>query len=378
MAEPTYIFKDDNVYTVVEGKVVAKVKESDFEGQPGGHQIADPQVMPEVPHELQDDLSDAIPCPACGAQTSPGDQFCPQCGQPIVPDQGGMGQEEQGVPGADLYGQEPPPHAQAIANTIMTPNGLKGKILGRIAGLWGDEVTVRFENGVIKRLPVSAVTFAHEASTEEPVGKVAGLDSRLAAAYQGDRDSLVARLSELEAIKKGASRWVGSASNDEAQELDRIVTQAEYERLEVEAALAHISAEDTEAFEPPAPIENMPMADQASHGGSSTWLDQVVSAMVVEAENTDYEKLMDEGPESFVAGLEDTQIGESGATREAAVRFIRSLTAGADESLREKYEKVWLARVEQQRKARLSTRKEEVQKEASVEAPDAPDESLFL
>src|SRR5438270_12718836 len=46
--------------------------------------------------------------------------------------------------------------SRKIATHVTTPNGAKGEILNRVAGVWGDEITVRFENGQIRRFETMA------------------------------------------------------------------------------------------------------------------------------------------------------------------------------------------------------------------------------
>lgn len=376
MGEPTYIFEDGKVYTMVDGRVVASVKEAEFDptaqGGPlqGGHQIPGEVQMPEAPADLQ-----GIPCPGCGQPTEPQDAFCPSCGTPLT--EGGGPELDQGMGG---LGAEQPMAGQAIAQTVTTPNGLKGRVLARVPSLWGEEVTVRFENGVIKKIPVDQrLTFAAAESAPEGETSAQRLEERLATNFQSDKMSLVARGRELEKIKNEAASSVGVASDAEAVELSKIATQANYEQREVEAALEAIAAGEVEAYEAPAPIENLPAVTQASTGSSdASWLDQVHNDMVTEANAVDYRKLMDEGPEQFVASLSPAQVADAAVTRVMASREIEAKVAGADETQREAYSRMWLARVENQRKAHLASHKEEVRKEAASDEPSHPDESLFL
>lgn len=383
MAEPTYIFRNGKVYAMVDGTIVASVKESEFsENAFGGLDFADDShpiqgevEMPPPPSGIAANLM----CPNCGHEGE--EEVCPQCGEmmseavdPNVPsfdDAAASGEfGPEGIPG------------HAIAKQIVTtPNGLKGRVLARVPSLWGEEVTVRFENGVIKKIPVDQkLTFSAADETPEGQTPVEALQERLAKSVLSDRDSLIERVKELEAVKKEAASRVSVSSDEDAAALDRISVQADYELREINDALAHIASEEVEAFEPPAPIEGLPTVEQASHGGThANWLDRTVQAMVAEANDTDYEKLMDEGPEAFVAGLDDGQLADAKTVRLMASREIRSHTAGADDGIREQYEKVWLARCEDVRKTRLASRKEEVRKQASSEEPvDAPDESLFM
>jgi hypothetical protein len=114
----------------------------------------------------------------------------------------------------------------------------------------------------------------------------------------------------------------------------------------------------------------------------STWLDHTMNEMIAEAEATDYERLMDEGPEAFVAGLDDAPIAHAATTRVMATTFIRERTAAAAPEIREQYENVWLSRVEQCRKAELGNRKQANHKKASTKEStvqsNLPDDVLFF
>lgn len=389
MAEPTYIFRDGNVYTLVEGKVVSSVKEADFQEPVVDSQhdpaAGDPVEMPPPPADIQGDLSGngGVPCPGCGNPADPSDKFCPECGSPLGGDThpgGELPPQGNSMP-AESYGTHPPVGAQPIAHTITTPNGLKGRVLGRTAGLWGDQVTVRLENGTIKQLHVAKGMEFTASEDSEPEGPVAPLRARLEEKTAGDRDSLVKRLRELLAIKRGAANQVDRSSDTEAEELNEIIVQAIHEAKEVEQAIQHLAELEGQAFEPVAPIESLPAVEQESLGGNSAnWLDRSAHEVATRAEATNFTKLMDEGPEVFVAGVDDDDaLEDSTTTREMASRWIRSHTVGTEEDVRDRYENVFLARVEDERQRRLATRKEEVQKEASSEEPyDGPDDALFL
>lgn len=382
MAEPTYIFRDGNVYTMEDEKIVASVKEADFEdpqGQ-GGHPVPGEVEMPEPPVDASQH------CPGCGREAGIGDKFCPNCGTPLSEGSGESGLDvlEPYPPGSQSTDGVLEPHAPGFASStkqsVTTPNGLKGRVLARVPALWGEEVTVRFENGVIKRIPVDAnLTFA-SVKEETPETPVKGLEERLAATTLTDKDSLVERAKELRKIKAEARKLVSDSPDSEAAILDRLCVEADYELREVTAALAHYSDIEGKGFEPPAPIDEIASVEQASIGSSKAdWLESAHQEMVTEASAEDFEKLMDEGPEAFVAGLNLDQLADAGTARVMAAREIRSHTAGAHEDTRVDYERVWLARVEEKRREVLASRKEEVRKEASSqEETPPPDESLFI
>jgi hypothetical protein len=103
--------------------------------------------------------------------------------------------------------------------------------------------------------------------------------------------------------------------------------------------------------------------------------------MVEENSQNDFSQLMDEGPELFVADLEDPAIADAGVVRQMASKFVRSKTAGLDTDTVKEFERVWLSRVEQVRREEQKNRKQRIAKEAKVasdEQDNAPDESLFM
>jgi hypothetical protein len=313
-SEPTYIFKNGNVYTYQDGKIVASVPEGEF-------------VEADAAH--------------------------------IASAEG--------------------------ATHVLTPNGLKGKILGRVKGLWEDEVTVRFDNGRIASLAVSKLTFAKEEEEEENQDEIAELEKKVEASVSTyDPATLETRISELGQIKAEASAHIASGLSDEdLARVGSVIAQANYELQEISDIGAAIEDQRVAAYEPPAPFKiNVVEQGGPTGGRESNWLDETIQEMVHEANSTDYTKLMNEGPEVFVAGLDKDLLADSGAVRSHASTWIRSKTAAADDDVREKYEKVWLARVEEQRRASLAGIKEEMHKEAaateSVDYDSIGDDSLFI
>jgi hypothetical protein len=271
------------------------------------------------------------------------------------------------------------------ATHVLTPNGLKGKVLGRVKGLWEDEVTIRFENGRIASLPVSKLTFAKEEEEDDEKDEIKELENKVEASISTyDAATLQNRISELDQIKAEASGHIASGLSDEdLARVGSVIAQANYEIQEIGDIAAAIEDERVAAYEAPAPFKIHVVEQGGPTGGrESNWLDQAVEEMAHEANSTDYTKLMDEGPEVFVAGLDRGLLADSGAVRSHASTWIRSKTAAADDDVREKYEKVWLARVEEQRRASLAGIKEEMHKEAaateSVDYDSIGDDSLFI
>lgn len=389
--ETTFIFEGDKVYAMrgttviasgsdideVEQKIAATPPHEPQQGDPGTDQFSpDNEVeMPEPPADVQGQLGLDNNCPQCHHPSEPQDRFCSACGSDLH----GQEQDPGLTPGSgtDLgfipHGNEDADGLRGASMKVVTPNGLEGTVLGRVKGTWGDEVTVRFANGRIVSLPVTD-HLEFTASTPEKVDLVDDLNARLASVPDGTLDSLIARNQELTQI-------IATARGGEVtSELDSIIAQARAEIEEINQAVAHLEDENTQAYVPPAPFKMQAVEQESLGGASGNWLDNTVNEMIAEAENTDYEKLMDEGPEAFVAELPVATLAHAAAVRSMAESFINSHTAAADPSIREQYEGVWLSRVEQVRKDELAKVKDEVRKEASSELddPSTPDDAMFL
>lgn len=389
MGEITYLFRGDQTLAIHEGKVIAASSDPDevealvkraFGELPPGEVTPEQGMMPPPPEDLQDPNAAGEPCPFCGGQIDPATGACLDCGQPDAargPRPDPVDPFQGGGP------QEPVPSPEVPSGTyasVVTPNGLKGTLLGKVAGMWGDEVTVRLENGRIVRLPVGTELRTEKVAAAPRVSPIEHLQRRLAAVPDGTRESLVARSEELESIKKSASKLIrDGASWDDIQALNGIVVTADVEQGAVHDAVAHI--DDADSYAPP----GFSIQAAASTAGISredaSWLDDTYDQMIKQAEATDYQTLMNEGPEAFTAELPDVALADTGTTREMASDFIAERTAGVAREIVEPYTKTFLARVEECRRAELASRKQTTSKEAATKQDqyrDLPDDSLFL
>lgn len=393
----TYVFENGKTFAIHEGKVIAASTDADDverqvrlafgpdqlgEGQPPMHG-GGPTEMPPAPHDLGGmGGHDGMPCESCGSQVGP-DGHCLRCGDFQVPggDQHGRGMEEmyphdEPSPGT-MFGGEA---GSYMAKTVSTPNGLKGTVLGKVAGVWGDEVTVRLENGRIVRLPVGTELRTQKVAAALRKTPIEQLETRLALIPDGTRDSLVARSTELERIRRTASALVrDGVSYADSVRLDQLVVLAETEQDEIVDAVSHI--DDSESIA--APSFSMAAADRTSSISreDASWLDHTVDEMIKQAEATDFTKLMDEGPEALTAELPDVALADTGVTRQMATSFIGEKTAGIDRKIADPYTVTFLARVEECRRQALATRQQTIHKEAAAEQDkykDLPDDALFL
>jgi hypothetical protein len=267
-----------------------------------------------------------------------------------------------------------PPHA----THVETPNGLKGQLLGKVKGLWGDQVTIRLENGRIAKFDVTEETkFTHEKTASAP-SPLAALEARLEEVPDGTKKSLIARVEELKKIKDEVSALIRSRVVT-ATTAHQLVVLADHELHEVNDALEALV--DTDAYEPPAPFDPQ-VAEQESLGGNdSGWLEDTFGDMVAEAEATDFDQMMEESPEVLVAELDTPALEDAEGVAEQASQFVSSKTAGIQRDAVEEFRKAFLERVESARQTELENREEKAvqqQREAATEDYDGPDEGLFL
>jgi hypothetical protein len=275
--------------------------------------------------------------------------------------------------------------AEKKATHIITPNGVKGEILGRTPTVWGTQVTARFENGEIKTFDTHAesnVKWLSENVKTAGANPLEKLTTRLDEDYSHDRRSLVQRHDELSAIAREASELLSrGASYDIEVRLDQIKTAADYERSQIKEAIDHLDSADAENFIPDAPF-NPTVVEQADVGPSSgSWLDVTTQQMIDESEGQDFEKLLHEGPGLFVTELDDGALADSGVTREMALSHITSKTAGFQGEEIDDYREQFIARTEIARRDELAARKVNIHKEAAAEQEiqsNTPDDVLFM
>lgn len=286
---------------------------------------------------------------------------------------------------AELAELERKPKKRSSSRVVVNPSGLKGTVLGKPEpGLWGEEVSVRFENGEIRR--IAAVFVEHD---DSPVEKTAStepsfveeLNTRLASTYTESPEALVERQSELDNIKREATTLLsGKPSFEEERELHSIVVAADHEQQEIREVLAHYESEQNNEFKPPQPFR-LAAVEQGGKADAPSWLDYTVQSMIDEGKATDYEKLMSEGPALFASDLPTGTLADARATQSAAQGFIQSKTAMIQSEVAQEYQKTFLARVEEARRVEYKERTDNLKKEAASKKRDldnVPDDGLFL
>jgi hypothetical protein len=277
--------------------------------------------------------------------------------------------------------------ARKTATHVQTPNGLTGQILNRTASWDSDEnVTVRFENGRVVTLATSKLPqeafltdITKEASADN--NPISILKTAFAEDFDRDRDSLVARVAQLDEIIADAREILadGAAYTDE-RDLDEVVVHAEAEKSELAQAIEHLDSVDNE-LAAPTPTQVFEQAQLGDQRGGD-WLDDTFNQMTNEAEGQDFVKLLDDGPTEFISEQSDDLLAEQGLVAASVRDFIEARTAGLTGDEADKFREVFVERAELARRAELSSRKAAARTEASVEktasVDEGPDEGLFL
>jgi hypothetical protein len=269
------------------------------------------------------------------------------------------------------------------ATHVVSPNGLKGQILSRVAHIWGDEVTVRFENGQIHSMAVTDRTnFTTENVKTASSSPLQRLASTLEKTITPDRESLQARFAELEDAKTECRQLIASgASDSDSATLHRLALEAEQEQQEIREHVDHLDATEGEGIQPFRPTHEVVEQADVGHNGTGTWLDATLREMEEETAQTDYEAFLDDGPTLFVAEQDEATLADAGDVRERALSHVQAKTAGVQSDKLDQYEKLFLARVEEARRVELASRKHTARKEATKKksnVDDAPVESLFF
>lgn len=273
---------------------------------------------------------------------------------------------------------------KAAATHIVTPNGLEGEILSRTAGIFSDEVTVRFSNGQIRRLEVAVGEEALKyktAKVEETVSPRQGLEARLASEYAPSRDGLTTRVNELADVRREAGNLAASVTDvAEQRSLHQIALAAEAEQSEIKDVLAHLDATEAEnaAPEPPkyAAVEQVSLG----RGARDNWLEVTAQDMIAESDAQDFDKLLNEGPALLVASLDDGAIVHAATVHEVALAHVTARTAGFQGEAVEAYRERFVAATEIARRQAEKARKQTVHKEAAAQAEavaELPDDFLF-
>jgi hypothetical protein len=273
--------------------------------------------------------------------------------------------------------------ARKTATHITTPNGMRGEVISRVAGLWGDEITVRFENNQIRRFATAAGDDAIEYSVEAAKTAASPKDhfqATLDERYVTSREGLTERLTVLDGVALGAGRLAArEASVAESRVLHQFVLAAEAETAEIREVLAHLEDVDAQNAAPAPPT--YAAVEQVSLGGhSSDWLEATADEMVKEAEAVDFDKLLEEGPTQLVSNLDDTAVHNAGTVAEVAQNHIMAKTAGFKGEKVEAYREAFVAASEQARRRDLTYRQSNARKTATVKeaaVAELPDEFLF-
>jgi hypothetical protein len=274
--------------------------------------------------------------------------------------------------------------ARKKATHITTPNGLRGEVISRVEGVFGGEITVRFENNQIRRFETAAGDDGIKYSVDEPKVSSSPKDhfqARLNERYVTSREGLTERLTALDEIARGAGRLAARESSiPESRALHGFVLAAEAETAEIKEVLAHLEDVDAQNAAPAPPVYSAVEQISLGRAANDSWLDVTAAEMIVESEAQDFDKLLAEGPTALVSSLDDFAVHNAGTVAEIAASHIMGKTAGFKGEKIEAYREAFVAASEQARRHELTYRQDNVRKEATVKEAsiaNLPDEFLF-
>lgn len=239
--------------------------------------------------------------------------------------------------------------SRKTATRVTTPNGLTGTILGRTSGIWGEEITVRFENGHISKLNTSSagLTFSNEKTlSSTPLEVLASIADK---SVPGDAFSLAERLNELKELRNRVAKMASRLSHDELVAAHEIVSRTHAEEEEIREVLAAQVDHEEEEFAPYRP---------EARSYDESWLDRV-AAEEVESATEDF----DEKVATFVTALSTDTLADGSLVSQIVYDKVSSETDDEEyiESFIEAAEQVRQnehnARREATKQARLASEK---------------------
>jgi len=267
------------------------------------------------------------------------------------------------------------------ATHVTTPDGMTGVILGRTPGVWAEEITVRFDNGQLRRflthkedgLKYHTEKVAKNESFADQARNILRKETAV------DKDSLYQRYEELNDLQKRVAMVV---ANDNVpysvgQELHNIFIEANLEKQQIVEILDHLM--DRDSYTPPQ--RAYAAVEQASMGRSDDWLSIVAEEMAHESAQQDWDELLKEEPVRLIASLDDGPLSSLETVRELAREHIYSKTAAFRGDDVEKFRNQFVARAVALRDRELKLRKKmRIEKDSKVKKDQKkfPDESLFL
>lgn len=276
---------------------------------------------------------------------------------------------------------------KSAATHITTPNGVKGRILGRVSGVWGEQqYTVRLDNGRHIKLEAHGGNDDHLTYTSEiddaPATPIDALQKELDADFGRDVDSLTARVASLKEIMFSAGAHIAKgASLRDSERLDKIYLAAQHEEGEVLDALAYLEQADAEQIGYRPPVHAAVEQAEMGHAKGDSWLDKTAQDMIAESEGIDFDKMLAEEPALFTASLETGTLADAGIVQELATSHIMAKTAAFAGDEVGTYREQFVAAVEMTRRAELADRQTENHKQAAVqeeENQNFPDAALFM
>lgn len=263
--------------------------------------------------------------------------------------------------------------------------GEEAKILDSYRGMWGEELVRISVNETIVDVPRETIEFV----STEVIDPVVELKKFVSAIPEdaNTKPEILANIHNLKTAKDIAYQLITSneedlSSTDEIA-IDVIYSSCDNRISNLEYHLANFIDDQDEEY-----VESLPkyevgkeiFASSFSREGDC-WMDEVIEKMAADAEGIDIDKLANEDPLIFVAGLSEEVIANAPAVQSMAMDRVLEAAGPLDEETKNYVVSTYIEKAESARRKALANMKqiasETVQNQQKT-ANSVPDEGLFL
>lgn len=263
----------------------------------------------------------------------------------------------------------------------VTFKGVPGKISATYENIYG-EVMARFSTDTqVVDIPAHDLDVDEMADTS-PQSASEILNQWLETIPEASNaEEAVERSAKMREIHTAASAAIANSKLPltEKMALDKVSLRARVEMADLKYKFADDTSEQEYLDRQPKYDILVGNGGGLSDGSSDAWLDSEYRELQEQAANTDYDQVNEEQAALTVAAAHKDDLHDTVVIRSIARSRFRTAAwaAGVDDETRSRVESDYLERVENKRRERLATFKEEIKKQASV-TDSRPDEMMFL
>jgi len=262
--------------------------------------------------------------------------------------------------------------------------GEEAQILDSYRGMWGEELVRLSVKGATVDVPRDSIEFV-STETIDPVAQLKEFTSHIS--EDSDKKSQIqADIANLKIAKDIAYRLVvesNDLSDGEKVEIDAIHVACERRISNLNERLASFMTDaDTEYVESLPKYEiGKDMYVSSFSRDNAGWMDEIIEKQAAEAAEIDVEKLANEDPLVFVAGLAEEVVADATIVRSMAIERASSAASPLDEEVKNWVVSTYIENAENARRRRLASVKQAASEQVQDQQKTAnavPDEGLYL